>query len=219
MVAPRTFGAPRCLNEVDSLTVTLSEGEILLHSLLESGAALAHDCGGKLACSTCCVIVRQGAEALSSPSEDELDMLERGGVAQDGARLSCQVSGSGEITVEVPRAQVPSHERILPIELTADAARFLAVQLSKQPGCVAVRLAVAPAGCSGLRYRIDPVDTVDERDVTFECRGVRVAVDPASLPFVQGTTVRLAQEGLARRLRFDNPNARQSCGCGESFSA
>jgi iron-sulfur cluster assembly protein len=203
---------------VDSLTVTLSEGEVLLHSLLESGAALAHDCGGKLACATCCVIVRQGAQTLSAPSDDELDMLERAGAAQDGARLSCQVSGSGEITVDVPRAQAPSHERMLPITFTADAARFLALQLGKHPGCVAVRLAVTPAGCSGLRYRVDPVDAVDERDFTFECGGVRIAVDAASLPFVQGTTVRLAQEGLARRLRFDNPNVRQSCGCGESFA-
>ena|SRR5687767_9386597 len=218
MVAPRTSGAFRCLIEVDHLTVTLSEGEVLLHSLLESGAALAHDCGGKLACATCCVIVRQGADTLSPPSEDELDMLERAGAAQDGARLSCQASGSGEITVDVPRVEAPSHQRMLPIALSADAARFLAVQLGKHPGCVAVRLAVAPAGCSGLRYRVDPVDTVDERDVTFECGGVRIAVDAASLPFIQGTTVRLVQEGLARRLRFDNPNARESCGCGESFA-
>lgn len=218
MVARRTFGASRCLIEVDSLTVTLSEGEVLLHSLLESGAALAHDCGGKLACATCCVIVRQGAEALSPPSDDELDMLDRAGAAQDGARLSCQVTGSGEIAVDVPQAEAPSHELMLPITLAADAAQFLAVQLGKHPGCVAVRLAVAPAGCSGLRYRIDPVDALDEHDVTFECGGVRLAVDPASLPFVQGTTVRLAQEGLARRLRFDNPNVRQSCGCGESFA-
>ena len=218
MVAPRTFGAARCLIEVDALTVTLGEGEVLLHSLLESGAALAHDCGGKLACATCCVIVRQGAEKLGAPSDDELDMLERAGVAQDGARLSCQVTGSGEISVQVPRAEAPSHQHMLPIELTADAAQFLAVQLGKHPGCIAVRLAVAPAGCSGLRYRVDPVDTVDERDLTFECGDVRIAVDAASLPFIQGTTVRLAQEGLARRLRFDNPNVRQSCGCGESFA-
>jgi iron-sulfur cluster assembly protein len=54
--------------------------------------------------------------------------------------------------------------------------------------------------------------------VLFECSGVRVAVDPSSLPYVQGTTVRLVQEGLARRLRFDNPNAQQQCGCGESFA-
>jgi len=202
---------------MDHLTVTLSEGEILLHSLLKSGAALAHDCGGKLACATCCVVVREGRETLSPPTDDELDMLDRAGVAQDGARLACQVTGSGEIAVDVRRGEVPLHEQMLPVALTADAAQFLAVQLSKHPGSAGVRLAVAPAGCSGLRYRVEPVGTVDERDVTFECGGVRVVVDPASLPFIQGTTVRVAQEGLARRLRFDNPNARQSCGCGESF--
>ena len=56
-------------------------------------------------------------------------------------------------------------------------------------------------------------------DVVFEAGPVRIAVDRLSLPYVQGTLVDLAQEGLARKLRFDNPNARQSCGCGESFSA
>jgi len=92
------------------------------------------------------------------------------------------------------------------------------VQLAKQPGSAGVRLAVEPAGCSGLRHRIGALDAVREDDVLFECSGVRVAVDPSSLPFVQGTTVRLVQEGLAQRLRFDNPNARQQCGCGESFA-
>lgn len=217
MLAARTLDALRCLIKVNHLTVTLSEGEVLLHSLLESGAALAHDCGGKLACATCCVIVREGAETLSPPSDDELDMLERAGAAQDGARLSCQVTGSGEIAVDIPRAEAPSHEHMLPIALTADAAQFLAVQLGKHPGCVGVRLAVAPAGCSGLRYRVDLADALAENDVVFQYSGVRVAIDRASLPFIQGTTVRLSSEGLARRLRFDNPNARQSCGCGESF--
>ena len=91
-------------------------------------------------------------------------------------------------------------------------------QLAKKPGAVVVRLAVAPAGCSGFRYRVDLADTLGENDVVFRYGGLRVAVDRASLPFIQGTTVRLSSEGLARRLRFDNPNARQSCGCGESFA-
>jgi iron-sulfur cluster assembly protein len=213
----RTFADRRGLINVDPLTVTLSEGEVLLHSLLKSGAALAHDCDGKLACATCCVVVRAGAEMLSAPSDDELDMLDRANVAEDGARLACQVTGAGEVTVDIRRLEAPAHEHSLPVTLTADAARFLALQLERRPGAAGVRLAVAPAGCSGLRYRVDPVDALGEDDVVFECRGVRVAVDRGSLPFVQGTTIRLAYEGLARRLRFDNPNARQSCGCGESF--
>ena len=217
MVVAERSPPPGVSLAMDHLTVTLREGEILLHSLLKSGVALAHDCGGKLACATCCVIVREGNKALSRPSDDELDILDRAGVAQDGARLSCQATGSGEIAVDVPRAEVPAHERMLPITLTADAAQFLAVQLGKHPACVGVRLAVAPAGCSGLRYRVDPIDALREDDVVFERGGLRVAIDRASLPFVQGTTIRLAHEGLAQRLRFDNPNARQSCGCGESF--
>jgi len=47
----------------------------------------------------------------------------------------------------------------------------------------------------------------------------RIVVDAASLPYVQGTTLDVVQEGLARRLRFANPNALQTCGCGESFGA
>ena len=48
---------------MDTLTVTLGEGEVLLHGLLKAGAPLAHDCGGKLACATCCVVVRQARKA------------------------------------------------------------------------------------------------------------------------------------------------------------
>jgi iron-sulfur cluster assembly protein len=202
---------------MNALTVTLREGEVLLDGLLKGGAALAHDCGGKLACASCCVIVREGAEGLSAPTDDELDMLDRAGVAQDGARLACQVTGSGDIVVGITPAQAPSHPSLLPVTLAPDAARFLAAQLRKHPDAVGMRLAVLPAGCSGLRYRVDPADAVRADDVVFDCSGLRVVIDRASLPFVQGTTMRLVQEGLARRLRFDNPNARQNCGCGESF--
>lgn len=202
---------------MDSLAVILSEGEILLDGLLKGGAALAHDCGGTLACATCCVIVRDGLHALDPASEDEIDMLDRACVTEPHARLACQATGSGKIVVEIPRTEAPSHEKTLPIVVTQQAAKFLALQLAKHPGATAVRLAVEPAGCSGFGYRVDPVHVVGEDDVLFESSGVCIAVDSASLPHVQGTTVRLVQEGLARRLRFDNPNARQSCGCGESF--
>ena len=47
---------------------------------------------------------------------------------------------------------------------------------------------------------------------------MRIAVDALSLPYLQGSRIDLAQEGLAQRLRYDNPNVMESCGCGESFT-
>ena len=202
---------------MDRLSATLIKGETLLHSLLKSGVELAHDCGGTLACSSCFVLVRGVSASLGQPSDDELDMLDRAGLDGDEVRLACQVIGSGEVLVEVRRGEAPSQVSNLPVAITDEAVRFLSSQLAKHPGAVGMRFAVAPAGCTGLRYRVDPIDTVQSDDVVFECGGVRVAVDPSSLRFVQGTTMRLEQEGLARRLRFDNPNAARHCGCGESF--
>lgn len=201
----------------------LAEGEILLERLLQDGVALAHVCGGTLACASCRVIVHEGLESLSPASEDEQDMLEKASCSEPGSRLACQVTGSGgDLVIEIPQQQPPvlalrgaSHE----IGLSASAARHFAAQLALRPGAVAVRISVRPAGCSGYRYDVDHADAIGAQDTVFESSGIRVLVDPASLPYVQGTTLDMVQEGLSRRLRFDNPNATQTCGCGESFGA
>jgi iron-sulfur cluster assembly protein len=205
---------------MERLRLTLSSGERLLDRALDEGIALEHECGGKLACASCRVVVREGGEQLEPAGEDELDMLERAGASAPAARLACQVRGPGEIVVEIPgheRAPAPGGRS--PVLLTPQAARHLAAQLAKHSGAVAVRLAVERSGCSGLAYRIDPAGALRDGDAVFESHGVRIAVDAASLPYVQGTTLDLVQEGLARRLRFDNPNAGESCGCGKSFGA
>ncbi len=109
-------------------------------------------------------------------------------------------------------------DAIHPVVVSASAAKHLAAQLAKHPGAVGVRLAALPSGCSGFRYRVDPTDAVhDRRQQSSTADGVRIVVDAASLPYVQGTTLDVVDEGLSRRLRFDNPNAKQTCGCGESF--
>jgi iron-sulfur cluster assembly protein len=127
------------------------------------------------------------------------------------------VSGAAELVVQVRASEAPRQQTHLPITLTERAARFLARQLAGHPGAVAVRLGVEPAGCSGLGYRVDAAQSLRPGDTVFEAGGVRIAVDGASLPFVKGTRIDLVKEGLAQRLRYDNPNVRQSCGCGESF--
>ena len=209
---------PAVLLLVNTVTLRLGEGEVLLERMIENGVGIAHDCGGVLACASCRVVVCEGAQTLSAPSEDELDMLERAGATGAGVRLACQASGSGaELVVAVPRREAPHHDSVLPVAATTRAAAHLATQLAKHPGALGVRLGVEPAGCSGLRYRVDPAATIRDGDVVFESSGIRIVVDAASLPHVQGTTIDVVQEGLARRMRFDNPNVRQSCGCGESF--
>lgn len=204
----------------------LAEGETLLEGLLRNGVALAHECGGTLACATCCVVIRQGLESLGAASEDEQDMLDRADVRVPGARLSCQaIVARSDLVIEIPdgvaagvaaRGASPPPAAV-PVSLSERAARHFVSQLAKHPGAVAVRLSVEPAGCSGFSYRVDPVIAIGDDDTVFESRGIRIVVDPASLPQVHGTEIDLAEVGLARRLRFDNPNATQTCGCGESF--
>jgi iron-sulfur cluster assembly protein len=202
------------------MKLTLAKGQTLLDRLLAESIDLEHQCGGTLACATCRVIVREGEERLSAMSEDELDMLERAGAAAPGARLACQATGAGDVVVEIPApVAAPLPEKSLPLTLTEAAARHLSVQLAKHPGAVAVRLRVEPSGCSGFGYRIDPEGRVRPDDAVFESHGIRIVVDSLSLPRVHGSELDVVQEGLSRRLRFGNPNARSSCGCGESFAA
>jgi len=205
--------------DAQRVRVTLDGHGTLLDAALAQGVSVAHDCEGALACGACRLVVVEGAEALDPPGEDELDMLDRAFAPQEGARLACQVTGLGEIAVEVPLLEARAPGQGLAVKVTPRAGAHLASQLARHPRAAAVRLAVVPAGCSGLRYRVEPAAAFDADDTLFDAGPVRIAVDRLSLPYVQGTLIDLVQEGLARRLRFANPNARQSCGCGESFSA
>ena len=81
-----------------------------------------------------------------------------------------------------------------------------------------LRLAVRKTGCSGFAYVVNYADEVHADDRVFEDRGVKVFVDPESLPLVEGTTVDFVKQGLNEAFRFSNHNTKGECGCGESFS-
>jgi iron-sulfur cluster assembly accessory protein len=202
------------------MNISLRKDEVLLDAMLREGQPIAHDCDGALACASCVVVVQEGAERLSPPSDDEQDILERASFSERGARLACQAAGEGEFTVIIPRVDAPrmaSAAGLRPVSLSERAARHFAVQLAKRPGAVGVRLSVQPSGCSGFGYRVDFADEGRVDDAVFESGRIRILVDPLSLPYVQGAAIDVVQEGLSRRVRFDNPNARHTCGCGESF--
>jgi iron-sulfur cluster assembly protein len=103
------------------------------------------------------------------------------------------------------------------VTLSEAAARHVLRYISKRGKGVGVRLGVKTTGCSGLAYKLEYADDVVETDVIFEDRGVKVLVDPKSLPYIDGTQLDFVREGLNEGFKFNNPNERDRCGCGESF--
>lgn len=104
------------------------------------------------------------------------------------------------------------------ITLTENAARHVARSIEKHGASVGLRLGVKTTGCSGMAYRLEFAERVEDTDVQFESHGVRVLVDPESLAYLDGTELDFAREGLNEGFRFNNPNVKAACGCGESFS-
>jgi iron-sulfur cluster assembly protein len=104
------------------------------------------------------------------------------------------------------------------IQLTEQAAARIREQLAKRGQGLGLRLGVKASGCSGYSYTIDYADQIAEEDRVFESHGARVVVDPRSLPVLDGTTLDFKREGLNQMFRFLNPNVKDECGCGESFS-
>ena len=104
------------------------------------------------------------------------------------------------------------------ISLTEAAASRIQAFLDKRGKGVGLRLGVRTSGCSGMAYVIEFVDDIDEQDQVFEDHGIKVIVDPKSLIYLDGTEVDFAREGLNEGFKFNNPNAANECGCGESFT-
>ena len=103
------------------------------------------------------------------------------------------------------------------ISLTEKAAKHVNRNLEKRGKGIGLRLGVRTTGCSGLAYELEYVDQVSADDAVFESQGIKVFVDPKSLPYIDGTELDFAREGLNEGFKFQNPNVRDECGCGESF--
>ena len=103
------------------------------------------------------------------------------------------------------------------VSLSEAAARHVNRYLAKRGKGVGVRLGVKTTGCSGLAYTLEYVDELTGDDVVFEEHGVKVLVDPQSMAYIDGTQLDYVREGLNEGFRFNNPNERDKCGCGESF--
>jgi iron-sulfur cluster assembly protein len=105
----------------------------------------------------------------------------------------------------------------MPITLTEKAAAHVNKNIQKRGKGVGLRLGVKTTGCSGLAYQLEYVDSIAAEDQMFESHGVKVFVDPKSLPYLEGTELDFVREGLNEGFKFQNPNVKDECGCGESF--
>lgn len=104
------------------------------------------------------------------------------------------------------------------ITLTENAAKHVSTFLDKRGRGLGIRLGVKTSGCSGMAYKLEFVDTAESEDTVFESRGLKIVIDPRSLPYLDGTELDYAREGMSEGFKFNNPNIKNQCGCGESFS-
>lgn len=104
------------------------------------------------------------------------------------------------------------------VSLTPAAARHVEKSLVKRGSGIGLRLAVKTSGCSGFAYALEFVDAVNPDDQCFETHGMKVIVDSRSLGMLAGTELDFVREGLNEGFKFNNPNAKANCGCGESFA-
>jgi len=105
------------------------------------------------------------------------------------------------------------------IQLTESAARHVEKMLAKRGKGIGLRLGTRKSGCSGYAYMVDYADEVGAEDEVFESGGVTVVVDRKSLPMLEGMEIDFVKNNLVNEgFEFRNPNVKDSCGCGESFS-
>jgi iron-sulfur cluster assembly protein len=104
------------------------------------------------------------------------------------------------------------------ITLTENAANRVEKFLANRGKGLGLRLGVKTTGCSGMAYTLEFVDELQDEDVVFESHGIKVIIDPKSLVYMDGTELDFAKEGLNEGFKFNNPNVKGECGCGESFT-
>jgi iron-sulfur cluster assembly protein len=104
------------------------------------------------------------------------------------------------------------------IKLSTSAINQVKSQLEKRGKGVGMRLSVKKAGCSGFAYVIDFADELQDDDNVFDNSGIKVIVNNTDLDFLNGMELDYTREGISEAFRFNNPNVKATCGCGESFT-
>lgn len=137
------------------------------------------------------------------------------GQSADHAHSSTPTAGGQTATQAVTLTEAPADG----ILLTAGAASKVTSLLAQEGReDLALRIAVQPGGCSGLRYQLFFDERTLDGDEVRDFDGVNVVVDRMSLPYLHGATIDFVDSIEKQGFTIDNPNAAGSCACGDSFS-
>lgn len=105
----------------------------------------------------------------------------------------------------------------------SDRAALELIRTAKDSGLLmkrlTIRVGVKGGGCSGFSYTLGFEDTLREDDMTFDHGPILIACDPKSFLYLNGIEIDFEESLMGRGFKFKNPNAKGSCGCGESFNA
>ena len=104
------------------------------------------------------------------------------------------------------------------ITITESAATRVKDFLDNRGKGIGLRVGVKTTGCSGLAYVIEFADKVEQDDKVFEDQGITLIVNPKSYVYLKGTELDFGKEGVNEGFKFNNPNVKDKCGCGESFN-
>jgi iron-sulfur cluster assembly protein len=104
------------------------------------------------------------------------------------------------------------------VTITEKAAAQVAKQLQKRGKGLGLRLGVKKSGCTGFAYVVDYADAAEPEDRVFEQHGVQIFIKEGDLSYLDGVQVDFRREGINEAFKFDNPNVKATCGCGESFA-
>ena len=106
------------------------------------------------------------------------------------------------------------------LTLTENAQKAISrfIEGSETP-VTGLRISVTGGGCSGLQYGMALEESANDEDTIIEADQLKIFVDPLSAPMLHGVTVDFLDSMEGSGFKFENPNATNSCGCGNSFSA
>jgi len=104
------------------------------------------------------------------------------------------------------------------ITLTESAARHIQTTLANRGKGLGLRVGIKKVGCSGFAYTFDIADEIGANDLAYESHDTKVVVDKEFIAFLEGSVLDFQKSGFGSAFKFQNPNVKAECGCGESFS-